>query len=492
MNQNSSLLASSENDYFKNFLEFTTQTIKKEHYVPTENFNNMLKNFNFSYENNEETNILELNSINDIKHKSNETVLIEKAIRKYSLYLEEKSKLQLKDIYKHIPNMFNIVYNLSLKNNYLFLPLNHQFINIFLSKFCYKKLNDLKKENKNEKFFKTIPNLFYDQDITKNETNNTFLSWLGTSKFKYSEIYNQIFNSSDNFTNTLEEKYSYSIKFETDYLKSPFDNTKVEKIEEKVLKLIEKNKKFQLLFFKKKKKSKELLKLIIQENMLDFISKNQFVEGFIGNSDFYNNQEKLRKELANTKITRTLYEEYSNQKYQTSQSLGNMNSRNIIEHEYNNIIRNAVATSIINYYQELFLYYQISYYGLYDDMNKDKIKQFYIENINKNLRYIEDSNIKNKIRKKLDTSNIVKDLNLIINLYKETIENLKNIEKVFSLNNEDAFLLKFREFFKVIENKDLKLIYESISDNKLENKDLEKEEKKTEIMNKYQNEMEIN
>lgn len=406
--------------------------------INKKNYDNLITKQNNNQENNQKQTY-------DIHQNPNE--IRKKTINTYTKYLIEKNNLNIIDILNDLPNTFTIIYQLNKKNTILFSEINQEFLSFYLTHFL-NKLTSVRIENKNKKLLKNISNMSYNQDLNKNTANNVFFEWLPESKiFKYTK---DIFDKDSEFGDSIEETHSNLLKYETDYLKSPFDKNKINKIYLDVINNISSKNNKNLLFLKNQKKSETLIKLLIQENMLDFISENIFFEGFNSNSVFYSNKrEVMVSDYENKWITKRLYDNVNSFMYEQTK---NASEFNIISNEYYHIIRKEISSSMINFYTETFLYYQIMSYQ--NGLNKTKLFDLYKNNINSNINKINNINIEKTLNEKLNklekNKDVTKDINLdeILDIYKELYEHIKNPLTLMQFNEEDSFLFKYSNYHK--------------------------------------------
>lgn len=420
------------NDILNKNKYFDTKTLK----MIEEEYKNIMK------KNDNKTNYNNLLSTNNVIESDTDEIhqnpkeIRKKTLNSYTKYLMKKNDINIIELLNDLPNTFPIVYQLNTKNIILFSEINQEFLSFYLTHFL-NKLTSVRQENKNKKIFKTIHNMSYSQDLNKNTANNVFLNWIPDSKC-YKKMKN-IFNLDIDFAVNIEQKESDLLKYETDYLKSPFDKNKIDKIYNQIITNI--NNKNKNLLFCKNKKSESLIKLIIQENMLDFISENVFFEGFNRNSYFYSsNQEELISKYENKWITKRLYDTVNLYMYEHTKSASEFN---IISNEYYHTIRKEISIAMIDYFKDTFLYYQIMSYQ--NDLNKTQLFNLYKDNIIRNI-----SKINNKSEEKLLMLEIEKSKNLdgIIPIYNDFYNKIKDPLLLIHFNEEDSFLFKYSGYHK--------------------------------------------
>jgi hypothetical protein len=391
----------------------------------------------------------------DTKNAKN---LVDKISKTFDSYILKLNELNINEIINNIPNVLNIVFQIDKVDLYLFLPLYTDFLNLYLNQFNKRKIFELR--NSKEKIYKDIPYLMYEQNLKNNNTDEKFLNWIGSNTSKKDTIvkeYDKIFLKDYNdFANKLEYHHKNFFKYSTDYLKSPFDKDKIEYIYKKTITKLKKDKNKNIKFLSNKEDSEKLIKSIIQENMLDFIGENVFYEGFLNNSEFYKNKNLLIKKYENQKVSYKLYEYtfiyiFNNSKNDTEYK--------IMVDEYYKTIRKSISSSMIEFYNELIIYYQMMYYQLNQNLNDNlKIKnliKIYSKKYLENLEEIQ----KNVLKKKLSSFNDYTDISEIIENYKEIIQNMKNTDFIFNFNEEELFLLKLSEFYFFVNDNELNYFY---------------------------------
>lgn len=382
---------------------------------------------------------------NSIKEKN----LIEKINNTYKIYLNNLANLNIDDFYNSINQTEKTVFQIDKIDLYLFHKIYYDFIVEYLNNFMGIKISSLRKENKSVN--KKIPIIFFKQKINPS-IKKYFINWFLKSKLlnRYNVL---IKNKYNYFDEKLEYNYSESFKYIVDYLKSPFDEDKIDYIYKNSIKSLKSIENREILFLNIK--NKQIFKLLIQEIMLDYIKNNILLENFIFNI----NKKNMKKYLDKNYITYKLYELIEEEIYNNTNTIVEFKT---MKQEYYDYIKPIIINNIIEFYKDYELLYKIEYNNIgYRNLNNNKeLINLFKEQIKKYYNYIIDKRIK------LNNIDEIDDLDFLVKKYKTIIKNIKaNKKSTLFITEEEIYIYKFSEFYIKNEiNKDLPIIQKNKSE----------------------------